>query len=159
MSGNKNSTFKLSHTSDYPTRCYIGGLFGWIPGGTYRTIRTEITLTNNTNFRFEISAPEHSDVNIGGIVGYMEGGAACPIDATSSGNSMTGSITAPEDNVNIGRLIGKRYRYSSSSLLWNGTDLKAATVGTVLDNSGWTIKDFTGATWDIGGASSTTTTG
>ena len=159
VSGNKNSTFKLSHTSDYPTRCYIGGLFGWIPGGTYRTIRTEITLTNNTNFRFEISAPEHSDVNIGGIVGYMEGGAACPIDATSSGNSMTGSITAPEDNVNIGRLIGKRYRYSSSSLLWNGTDLKAATVGTVLDNSGWTIKDFTGATWDIGGASSTTTTG
>ena len=118
---------------------------------------SRFALTGNTNFHCEIDASNEPYAYIGGIVGRMDGLNACPINITSSGNSMTGSITAAEGNEKVGRLIGKRFRQNSSSLLWNNTDLGSAMES--FANSGWSIKDFTGATWDIGGASSTTTTG
>ena len=159
VTNNKNSTVKIAQPNAYDNgqraNVYIGGLVAQLPSS--RTMGTAITLTGNTSFHCEIDAPNDPYAYIGGIVGHMQALDACPINITSSSNNMTGSITSAEGNEKVGRLIGKRYRYSSSSLLWNKTDLSSAMES--FANSGWSIKDFTGATWDIGGASSTTTTG
>ena len=160
VSNNKNSTVKITDQGSYSDGerrgVHISGLIAELPKS--RNLETVITLTGNTNFHCELNVPDDVYARIGGVAGYMFGGSQSKIAVTSSGNSMTGSITSAEGNEMVGRLIGERYRYSSTSLLWNDTDLKAATVGTVLDNSGWTIRDFTGVTWDIGGESDTTTT-
>ena len=159
VTNNKNSTVKIAQPNAYDNgqraNVYIGGLVAQLPSS--RTMGTAITLTGNTSFHCEIDAPNDPYAYIGGIVGHMQALDACPINITSSSNNMTGSITSAEGNEKVGRLIGKRYRQNSSSLLWNNTDLSSAMD--TFANSGWTIRDFTGATWDIGGASSTTTTG
>ena len=159
VTNNKNSTVKIAQPNAYDNgqraNVYIGGLVAQLPSS--RTMGTAITLTGNTSFHCEIDAPNDPYAYIGGIVGHMQALDACPINITSSSNNMTGSITSAEGNEKVGRLIGKRFRQNSSSLLWNNTDLGSAME--TFANSGWSIRDFTGATWDIGGASSTTTTG
>ena len=161
VSNNKNSTVKITDQNSYSdgkrAGVYIGGLVAQLPPN--RSMETAITLTGNTNFHCELNAPNDPYANIGGIMGELYGGRDSKTTITSSGNTLTGSITSTEGNINVGRLIGVRGCYNGSRLVWNDTQLVKATASTDLTGSGWTIKDFTGATWDIGGASSTTTTG
>lgn len=160
VSNNKNSTVKITDQNSYSdgkrAGVYIGGLVAQLPPN--RSMETAITLTGNTNFHCELNAPNDPYANIGGIMGELYGGRDSKTTITSSGNTLTGSITSTEGNINVGRLIGVRGCYNGSRLVWNDTQLVKATASTDLTGSGWTIKDFTGATYDIGGASSTTTT-
>ena len=161
VSNNKNSTVKITDQNSYSdgkrAGVYIGGLVAQLPPN--RSMETAITLTGNTNFHCELNVPDDPYANIGGIMGELYGGRDSKTTITSSGNSMTGSITSTEGNINVGRLVGVRGCYNGSRLVWNDTQLVKATASTDLTGSGWSIKDFTGASWDIGGASSTTTTG